>query len=66
MAHGFIPSATAAARTIGLKVEPAWRSAVVARLNSLPGVSGVTPAIARIAPVVGSIETIAPAGSRRA
>jgi len=32
-------------------------------LNSLADVPGVTPAIARIAPVAGSIETIAPAGS---
>src|SRR5881227_165517 len=48
-----MPCSTAAARTIGLKVDPAWRSAIVARLNSLPGVPGLTPAIDAIAPVAG-------------
>jgi hypothetical protein len=49
-----MPAATAAARTTGLNVEPGWRMAAVDRW---------TAAIAWIAPVAGSREMIAPAGS---
>ena len=63
MLSGSIPSSTAAASTNILKVDPAWRFACATRLNWLPEVPGVTAAIALIAPVAGSIETRAEAGS---
>ena len=48
-----------------LNVDPGWRRACESRLNWLLLRPGITAAIARIAPVAGSIETIAAAGSVR-
>jgi len=47
-----------------LNVEPAWRADWAARLNWFPALR-TTAVIARIAPVPGSTETIAEAGSVR-
>ena len=58
-----MPRATAAVSVITLNVEPGCRRALVAKLNWLPLRPGVTAVIARMAPVRGSIETIADAGS---
>ena len=57
-----MPFSIAAASTNVLKVEPAWRVDCATRLNWLPFVL-TTAVIARIAPVPGSTETIAAAGS---
>ena len=65
MVSGLIPMLTAAASTNILKVEPACRFACATRLNWLPSLPGVTAVIALIAPVAGSIETRADAGSLR-
>ena len=58
-----MPRATAVVSAIVLNVEPGWRRALVTKLNWLPVWPGVTAVIALIAPVRGSIETIADAGS---
>ena len=58
---GAIPCRNALASTIGLKDEPGWRSACVARLNWLRW-KFVPPNIARTAPVRGSMATSAAAG----
>ena len=50
---------------IVLNVDPGWRAPLVTKLNWLPVVPGVTAVIARIAPVRGSMDTIAAAGSVR-
>ena len=60
-----MPRCTAAASTNVLKVEPGWRRACESRLNWLFRRPGITAAMARMAPVAGSIETIAAAGSVR-
>ena len=60
-----MPSLTAAASTNILNVDPAWRFACATRLNWLPLRPGVTAVIALIAPLRGSIETSAEAGSVR-
>ena len=60
---GSIPSETASVRTYVLKVEPAWRRAWAARLNWFPVRPGVTAVIVLIAPLRGSMATIADAGS---
>ena len=57
-----MPFSIAAASTKVLKVEPACRVDCATRLNWLPFVL-TTAVIARIAPVPGSTETIAAAGS---
>src|ERR1043166_1023148 len=62
---GLIPSATAAASTNVLKVEPGWRRACETRLYWFLRSFGITPTIALIAPFRGSIETSADAGSVR-
>ena len=46
-----------------MNVEPGWRRALVTKLNWLLLLPGVTAVIALIAPVRGSIETSADAGS---
>ena len=56
-----MPLRNAAASTIGLKDDPGWRSACVARLNWLRR-KFVPPNIALTAPVRGSIATSAAAG----
>ncbi len=61
--NGFSPSDTAVVRAIVLKVDPGWRAPLVTKLNWLPVFPGVTAVMARIAPLLGSIETIADAGS---
>ena len=58
-----MPRATAVVSAITLNVEPGWRGPLVAKLNWLPLLPGVTAVITRIAPFRGSIETIADAGS---
>ena len=55
-----MPASSAAASVKTLKALPAWRRESLARLN---GMSGAVVAIARTAPVAGSIATSAPAGS---
>ena len=60
---GFIPSAIAAASTNVLKVEPGCRRPCETRLYWLPLLPGITPTIALIAPLRGSIEISAEAGS---
>ena len=59
-----MPFSIADASTNVLNVEPAWRADCAARLNWLLGLR-TTAVIARIAPVPGSTETIAAAGSVR-
>ena len=59
MYEGGRPFCTAAAYTIGLNVEPGWRSACVARLNFESSKSR-PPTMARTAPLRGSIATNAP------
>jgi hypothetical protein len=61
--NGSIPRATAAVSVIGLNVDPGWRRALVAKLYWLLLRVGETPTMARIAPVRGSIDTTAAAGS---
>src|SRR5437899_5963395 len=56
------PLSIADASTNVLNVDPAWRADCAARLNWLPALR-TTVVIARIAPVPGSTETIAAAGS---
>ena len=56
-----MPLRSALASTIGLKEDPGWRSACVARLNWLRR-KFVPPNIAFTAPVCGSIATSAAAG----
>ncbi len=58
-----MPCSTAAARTNVLKVEPGCRRACERRLNWLFARPGTMALIARIAPVAGSIEMRAAAGS---
>ena len=60
---GSIPCSIAEASTKALNVEPAWRADCAARLNWFVVLPGITAVIARIAPVPGSTETIAAAGS---
>ncbi len=62
---GSIPCDTAVVSTKVLNVEPACRRACAARLNSFFVRPGMTPVIALIAPVAGSIATSAEAGSVR-
>src|SRR5436309_5962144 len=61
--NGSMPRATAVVSAIILNVEPGCRRALVTKLNWLPRRPGVTAVIALIAPVRGSIETIADDGS---
>ena len=60
---GSSPWATAVVSAIVLNVEPGCRAPLVTKLNWLPVFPGVTAVIARIAPLLGSMETIAAAGS---
>ena len=60
---GLIPWAIAVVSTIVLKVDPGWRRADEAKLTWFCGFPGLISVIARIAPFVGLIETIAAAGS---
>ena len=60
---GLIPFSIAEASTNALNVEPAWRADCEVRLNWFFVLPGMTAVIARIAPVPGSTETIAAAGS---
>ena len=62
---GSIPRSIAEASTKALNVEPAWRVDCAARLNWFFVLPGMTAVIARIAPVPGSTETMAAAGSLR-
>ena len=63
VAYGFMPCSTAAARANVLKVEPACRWALVAKLNWFALFPGATAVMARMAPFRGSIETTDEAGS---
>jgi hypothetical protein len=58
-----MPCSIAEASTNALNVEPASRADCAARLNWFLLLPGMTAVIALIAPVPGSTETIAAAGS---
>ncbi len=61
--NGSRPCETAVVSAIVLNVEPGCRAPLVTKLNWFPVVPGVTAVIARIAPLFGSMETTAAAGS---
>ena len=63
MDAGSIPRSTAAVSTNVLKVDPGWRRACERRLNWLFVLPGTIAVIARMAPLAGSMDTIAAAGS---
>src|SRR2546426_11045329 len=58
-----MPCEIAVVSTIVLKVDPGWRRADDAKFTWFLGLPGLTSVIARIAPLLGLIETIAAAGS---
>ena len=58
-----MPASIAAASVNTLNVLPDWRRDCVARLKCRRRLPGACTAIARTAPVAGSIATTAPAGS---
>ncbi len=58
-----MPCEIAVVSTIVLNVDPGWRRADDAKLTWFLGFPGLTSVIARIAPLLGLIETIAAAGS---
>src|SRR5438093_8070685 len=58
-----MPCEIAVVSTIVLNVDPGWRRADDAKLTWFWGLPGLTSVIARIAPLLGLIETIAAAGS---
>ena len=63
MVDGLMPSEIAVVSTIVLKVDPGWRRADDAKFTCVLGFPGLTSVIARIAPLLGLIETMAAAGS---
>src|SRR6266576_6823382 len=58
-----MPCEIAVVSTIVLNVDPGWRRADEAKFTWFLGFPGLTSVIARIAPLLGLIETIAAAGS---